>query len=124
MITTHNPDLAPGQTFTTNGRQVLDPHLAEAVVTEELGGPYTLTLSWPHNPAVALEVGDIVAAPVPDGTRQGFRVATLTMDGEQTWHATCHHSCRGRRGAVRCARWWCGKAKTSPAWTKPPTPPA
>ncbi|MEW6960319.1 phage tail spike protein [Trueperella pyogenes] len=91
MITTHNPTLTTGQAFTGSGRQVLDPHLATAEITEELNGAYTLEISWPHNPAVMLEVGDIVAAPVPDGTRQGFRVATLTMDGEQMWHAACHH---------------------------------
>ncbi|MEW6864504.1 phage tail spike protein [Trueperella pyogenes] len=91
MITTHNPTLTTGQVFTGSGRQVLDPHLAAAEVTEELNGAYTLEISWPHNPAVMLQVGDIVAAPVPNGTRQGFRVATLTMDGEQMWHAACHH---------------------------------
>ena len=77
MITLHDPDLQPGDTFTTSGRMVLDPRLTSAKVSEEINGAFTLSLSWPLGELGMVAEGDIVAAPVPGMPRQGFRITTL-----------------------------------------------
>ncbi|WP_426705039.1 phage tail spike protein [Corynebacterium auriscanis] len=91
MITLHTPTLQPGDTYTTSGRMVLDPHLASAQVSEEINGAFTLTLAWPLGALGMVAEGDIVAAPVPGMARQGFRITTLEATSDQLMTATCTH---------------------------------
>jgi phage minor structural protein len=72
--------------FTATGLGVLDPEIIEAVVSEELGGQYVLTLTYPADGPLAdkLSLEAIIAAPVPGATmRQGFRIheVSTTLDG-------------------------------------------
>ena len=72
--------------FTATGLGVLDPEVVEARVVEELGGQYTLTLSYPADGPLAkhLVLEALIASPVPGvGARQGFRIheASTTLDG-------------------------------------------
>lgn len=91
MITLHTPTLEQGDTYTTSGRMVLDPHLASAKVSEEINGAFTLSLSWPLGELGMVAEGDIVAAPVPGMGRQGFRITTLEATSDQLMTATCTH---------------------------------
>lgn len=83
MLTVHDPTAT---TFTATGRGVLDPEVIEAKVREELGGAYTLTITYPADGPLAslLVVETIIAAPVPGfSARQGFRIreVTTSLDG-------------------------------------------
>ena len=83
MITVHGRTATE---FTTTGLGVLDREVIDPVVTEELGGEYSLTFSFPADaPAASLLILEaIVACPVPGmSQRQGFRIheVTTTLDG-------------------------------------------
>nr|DAL59254.1 MAG TPA_asm: tail protein [Caudoviricetes sp.] len=83
MITVHD---RTATTFTTTGLGVLDREIISPIVTEELGGEFSLTFTYPaDDPSAAyLVVENIVAAPVPGlEQRQGFRISEVvtTLDG-------------------------------------------
>lgn len=83
MITVHD---RTATTFTTTGLGVLDRETINPIVTEELGGEFSLTLTYPADGPAAthLVVENIVAAPVPRlEQRQGFRISEVvtTLDG-------------------------------------------
>ncbi|WP_287058238.1 phage tail spike protein [Bifidobacterium sp.] len=83
MITVHD---RTATTFTTTGLGVLDRETINPIVTEELGGEFSLTFTYPADgPATQhLVVENIVAAPVPRlEQRQGFRISEVvtTLDG-------------------------------------------
>lgn len=91
MITVHDRTATE---FTTTGLGVLDREVIDPVVTEELGGEYSLTFSYPADaPAASLLILEaIVACPVPGmSQRQGFRIheVTTTLDG--LLEITCFH---------------------------------
>ena len=78
MITVHGRTATE---FTTTGLGVLDREVIDPVVTEELGGEYSLTFSFPADaPAASLLILEaIVACPVPGmSQRQGFRIHEVT----------------------------------------------
>lgn len=83
MLTVHAPNAT---SFTATGLGLLDPHIIEARVVEELDGQYALSLVYPADAPLAekLTLETIVAAPVPGNeVRQGFRIheVTTTLDG-------------------------------------------
>lgn len=83
MLTVHERGAT---VFTTTGLGVLDPHVVEVRVREELGGQYSLSLVYPADGPLAkhLTIEAIIAAPVPGlSTRQGFRIHEIstTLDG-------------------------------------------
>ncbi|MBS6620454.1 MAG: phage tail protein [Varibaculum cambriense] len=83
MITVHD---RTATTFTTTGLGVLDRETINPIVTEELGGEFSLTFTYPADGPAAthLVVENIVAAPVPRlEQRQGFRISEVvtTLDG-------------------------------------------
>lgn len=83
MITVHD---RTATTFTTTGLGVLDREIISPIVTEELGGEFSLTFTYPADGPAAthLVVENIVAAPVPRlEQRQGFRISEVvtTLDG-------------------------------------------
>lgn len=83
MITVHD---RTATTFTTTGLGVLDREIINPIVTEELGGEFSLTFTYPADGPAAthLVVENIVAAPVPRlEQRQGFRISEVvtTLDG-------------------------------------------
>ena len=83
MITVHD---RTATTFTTTGLGVLDREIINPIVTEELGGEFSLTFTYPADGPAAthLVLENIVAAPVPGlEQRQGFRISEVvtTLDG-------------------------------------------
>ena len=83
MITVHD---RTATTFTATGLGVLDREIINPIVTEELGGEFSLTFTYPADgPATQhLVLENIVAAPVPSlEQRQGFRISEVvtTLDG-------------------------------------------
>lgn len=83
MITVHD---RTATTFTATGLGVLDRETINPIVTEELGGEFSLTFTYPADGPAAthLVVENIVAAPVPGlEQRQGFRIneVVTTLDG-------------------------------------------
>lgn len=83
MITVHD---RVATDFTTTGLAVLDREVIDPVVTEELGGEYSLTFSYPADAPAAslLTLEAIIACPVPGmSLRQGFRIheVVTTLDG-------------------------------------------
>lgn len=83
MITVHD---RTATTFTTTGLGVLDRETINPIVTEELGGEFSLTFTYPADDpsATHLVVENIVAAPVPGlEQHQGFRISEVvtTLDG-------------------------------------------
>ncbi len=83
MITVHDRIATE---FTTTGLAVLDREIIDPVVTEELGGQYSLTFTYPADVPAAhlLTLENLVACPVPGALmRQGFRIheVTTTLDG-------------------------------------------
>ena len=83
MITVHD---RTATTFTATGLGVLDREIISPIVTEELGGEFSLTFTYPADGPAAthLVVENIVAAPVPGlEQRQGFRIneVVTTLDG-------------------------------------------
>lgn len=83
MLTVHD---RAATNFTATGLGVLDPEIIEAAVSEELGGQYVLTLTYPADGPLAdkLSLEAIIAAPIPGATmRQGFRIheVSTTLDG-------------------------------------------
>lgn len=83
MITVHD---RTATTFTATGLGVLDREIINPIVTEELGGEFSLTFTYPADgPATQhLVLENIVAAPVPGlEQRQGFRISEVvtTLDG-------------------------------------------
>lgn len=83
MITVHD---RTATTFTTTGLGVLDREIINPIVTEELGGEFSLTFTYPADGPAAthLILENIVAAPVPGlEQRQGFRIneVVTTLDG-------------------------------------------
>ena len=83
MITVHD---RTATTFTATGLGVLDREIINPIVTEELGGEFSLTFTYPADGPAAthLVVENIVAAPVPGlEQRQGFRISEIatTLDG-------------------------------------------
>ena len=83
MITVHD---RTATTFTTTGLGVLDREIINPIVTEELGGEFSLTFTYPADDpsATHLVVENIVAAPVPGlEQHQGFRISEVvtTLDG-------------------------------------------
>ena len=91
MITVHDRIATD---FTTTGLAVLDREIIDPVVTEELGGQYSLTFTYPADVPAAhlLTLENLVACPVPGALmRQGFRIheVTTTLDG--LLEVTCFH---------------------------------
>lgn len=83
MLTVHDRSSID---FTATGLGVLDPHVVEARVTEELNGEYSLSFVYPADGPLAkhLVLEAVIAAPVPGTTgRQGFRIheVSTTLDG-------------------------------------------
>ncbi|MEX3505475.1 phage tail spike protein [Corynebacterium sp. LK2510] len=83
MLTVHDRTATD---FAATGLGVLDPHVVEAQMVEELGGQYSLSLVYPADGPLAehLTLEAIIAAPVPGmSERQGFRIheVTTTLDG-------------------------------------------
>ena len=83
MITVHD---RTATTFTTTGLGVLDREIINPIVTEELGGEFSLTFTYSADGPAAthLLLENVVAAPVPGlEQRQGFRISEVvtTLDG-------------------------------------------
>ncbi|XCB30877.1 phage tail spike protein [Arcanobacterium hippocoleae] len=83
MITVH---ARTSTIFTTTGLGVLDREIINPIVSEELGGEFSLIFTYPADGPAAqhLVLENIVAAPVPGlEQRQGFRISevTTTLDG-------------------------------------------
>lgn len=83
MITVHD---RTATTFTATGLGVLDREIINPIVTEELGGEFSLTFTYPADGPAATHIvlENIVAAPVPRlEQRQGFRISEVvtTLDG-------------------------------------------
>lgn len=91
MISVHNRDAV---TFSANGLGVLDGEVIDPVVSEELGGGFTLSFTYPADAPLAryLVPENIVACPVPgiDG-RQGFRVSEVVTRLDGLVQVTCFH---------------------------------
>lgn len=91
MITVHDRTATK---FTTTGLAVLDREIIDPLVTEELGGEYSLTFTYPADAPAAhlLTLEAIIACPLPGAAmRQGFRIheVTTTLDG--LLEVTCFH---------------------------------
>lgn len=91
MITVHDRTATE---FTTTGLAVLDREIIDPLVTEELGGEYSLTFTYPADAPAAhlLTLEAIIACPLPGAAmRQGFRIheVTTTLDG--LLEVTCFH---------------------------------
>lgn len=83
MITVHE---RTATTFTASGLGVLDREIINPVVSEELGGEFSLTFTYPADGPAGehLRLENIVAVPVPGlKVRQGFRIHEVTtgLDG-------------------------------------------
>lgn len=91
MITVHDRTAVE---FTTTGLGVLDREIIDPVVTEELGGAFTLTFSYPAEAPAAslLTLEAIVGCPVPGmSTRQGFRIHEVTTTLDELLEVTAFH---------------------------------
>lgn len=91
MITVHD---RTATTFTTTGLGVLDREIINPIVTEELGGEFSLTFTYPADGPAAthLVVENIVAAPVPGlEQRQGFRISEVVTTIEGLLEVTAFH---------------------------------
>lgn len=91
MITVHDRTATE---FTTTGLAVLDREIIDPLVTEELGGEYSLTFTYPADAPAAhlLTLEAIIACPLPGAAmHQGFRIheVTTTLDG--LLEVTCFH---------------------------------
>lgn len=77
MISLHAPE---STTFMHHGYGLLDPHILNPVVSEEIGGQYQLEFTYPADAALAENIlpGALVAVPSPVNTaRQAFRITTI-----------------------------------------------
>ena len=91
MITVHD---RTATTFTATGLGVLDREIINPIVTEELGGEFSLTFTYPADGPAAthLVLENIVAAPVPGlEQRQGFRISEVVTTLEGTLEVTAFH---------------------------------
>ncbi|WP_308663068.1 phage tail spike protein, partial [uncultured Actinobaculum sp.] len=91
MITVHD---RTATTFTTTGLGVLDREIINPIVTEELGGEFSLTFTYPADGPAAthLVLENIVAAPVPGlEQRQGFRISEVVTTIEGLLEVTAFH---------------------------------
>ncbi len=91
MITVHD---RTATTFTTTGLGVLDREIINPIVTEELGGEFSLTFTYPADGPAArhLTLENIVAAPVPGlEQRQGFRISEVATTLEGMLEVTAFH---------------------------------
>ena len=91
MITVHD---RTATTFTTTGLGVLDREIINPIVTEELGGEFSLTFTYPADGPAAthLVLENIVAAPVPGlEQRQGFRISEVVTTLEGLLEVTAFH---------------------------------
>lgn len=91
MITIHDRS---ARDFTASGLAVLDRHLIEPVISQELNGKFSLTFSYPvEGPAAnLLVIENIVAAPVPGiNLRQGFRISEVTTSLDGILEVVAHH---------------------------------
>ncbi|MDY5133679.1 phage tail spike protein [Actinotignum urinale] len=91
MITIHDRS---ANDFTASGLAVLDRHLIDPKVTQELNGKFSLTFSYPLDGPAAnlLAIENIVAAPVPGiSGRQGFRISELATSLDGTLKVVAHH---------------------------------
>lgn len=91
MITVHH---RTATTFTATGLGVLDREIINPVVTEELGGEFSLTFSYPADGPAAthLTLENIIATPVPGLTlRQGFRISEVATTLEGMVEVTAFH---------------------------------
>lgn len=91
MITIHDRS---ARDFTASGLAVLDRHLIDPVVSQELNGKFSLTFSYPFDGPAAnlLVIENIVAAPVPGiNVRQGFRISEVTTSLDGILEVVAHH---------------------------------
>lgn len=91
MITIHDRS---ANDFTASGLAVLDRHLIDPVVSQELNGKFSLTFSYPFDGPAAnlLVIENIVAAPVPGiNVRQGFRISEVTTSLDGILEVVAHH---------------------------------
>lgn len=91
MITVHD---RTATTFTATGLGVLDREIINPIVTEELGGEFSLTFTYPADGPAAthLVLENIVAAPVPGlEQRQGFRISEVVTTIEGLLEVTAFH---------------------------------
>lgn len=91
MITIHDRS---ARDFTASGLAVLDRHVIDPMVTQELNGKFSLTFSYPFDGPAAnlLVIENIVAAPVPGiNGRQGFRISEVTTSLDGILEVVAHH---------------------------------
>lgn len=91
MITIHDRS---ARDFTASGLAVLDRHVIDPMVTQELNGKFSLTFSYPFDGPAAnlLVIENIVAAPVPGiNVRQGFRISEVTTSLDGILEVVAHH---------------------------------
>lgn len=91
MITIHDRS---ARDFTASGLAVLDRHLIDPVVSQELNGKFSLTFSYPVDGPAAnlLVIENIVATPVPGiNVRQGFRISEVTTSLDGILEIVAHH---------------------------------
>lgn len=91
MITVHD---RTATTFTATGLGVLDREIINPIVTEELGGEFSLTFTYPADGPAATHIvlENIVAAPVPRlEQRQGFRISEVVTALEGMLEVTAFH---------------------------------
>ncbi|MDK7162862.1 MULTISPECIES: phage tail spike protein [unclassified Winkia] len=91
MITVHD---RTATTFTATGLGVLDREIINPIVTEELGGEFSLTFTYPADGPAATHIvlENIVAAPVPRlEQRQGFRISEIATTLEGMLEVTAFH---------------------------------
>lgn len=91
MITVHD---RTATTFTATGLGVLDREIINPIVTEELGGEFSLTFTYPADGPAATHIvlENIVAAPVPRlEQRQGFRISEVVTTLEGMLEVTAFH---------------------------------
>lgn len=91
MITVHD---RTATTFTATGLGVLDREIINQIVTEELGGEFSLTFTYPADGPAATHIvlENIVAAPVPRlEQRQGFRISEVVTTLEGMLEVTAFH---------------------------------
>jgi phage minor structural protein len=79
--------------FTHNGLGVLDNHIIEPIVHEELNGLFSLAFDYPIHGSNAkfLLAENIVKAPVPDMPDQLFRIAERSDAQGTLLHIVAHH---------------------------------
>lgn len=80
--------------FTASGLAVLDRHIIDPIVAEELNGRFTLMFSYPVDGLAAqhLVLENIVAVPVPGmDALQGFRISEVVTTLDGLLEVTAHH---------------------------------